>query len=56
MNLTFPPADNATGPHLHDLAELVVENAAGAIFAMDVAGRALCANAAAEIISDQTER
>lgn len=48
MNPTFPPADNATGPHLHDLAELVVENAADAIFVMDVAGRTLYANAAAE--------
>ena len=29
MNLTLLPADGASGPQLHDLAELVVENAAG---------------------------
>ena len=48
MNLTLLPADGASGPQLHDLAELVVENAADAIFVMDTEGRTLFANAAAE--------
>jgi PAS domain S-box-containing protein len=48
MNLTLLPAAGATGPQLHDLAELVVENAADAIFVMDPEGRTLFANAAAE--------
>ena len=48
MNLMLLPGDGATGTHLHDLAELVIENAADAIFVMDTGGRTLSANAAAE--------
>jgi PAS domain S-box-containing protein len=48
MDLILLPADGAAGPHLHDLAELVVENAADAIFVMDTEGRTVFANPAAE--------